>query len=228
MFDTDTTETVTGVNDGATIVETTKDHFQMNKQELSEKLAKAVEACIQKDDGKINLGQYEFQTHTDENGDLFKFNTGSMSPLDAMRLQLDLKSRKNNRRIVYQSPTGKSVLLLVTERAFQLLATLADGKWHKTASLKTLVSETRKPISDLRACGLVIGTKGRSEYRLFGIVTLYPLGPCLSVPRLGDILPDIVTATKIEHEKARRDIAKRIGRANKTAANLEKNDGLDK
>ncbi|WP_305907703.1 hypothetical protein Q9L42_014445 [Methylomarinum sp. Ch1-1] len=222
MFETDITETVT-VNDGATIVERTKE-IEMKEQELSEKLAQAIEVCVQK--GEINLNSYTLQSHVEGN-DLFKINVGPLSPLEARRLQRDLMSQKTARRIIYTDPDGQSVLMLVSERSFQLLAQLADGEWHQSAALKTIQAETRKPIADLRACGVIIGTK-ESSYRLFGTVDLYPLGPCLSVPQLGDILPDIGTATKIEHEKARFAIARRVSKVNKTAESLHKIDTLDK
>lgn len=169
----------------------------------------------------IEMSLYRMQRVT-ENGETFDLNIGSTSPLHAREHQKLIAANKNSRKVIYTPPTGEPFSLLVSNRQFNLLAAILDGKWYSIESLKTTKAETRKPISELRQLGLIIGTKRKpGEYRLFGTVELYPLGLNLGVQSVGDILPSISECKLIEDAKAVAGIAKRRARISKTVEFLE-------
>lgn len=169
----------------------------------------------------LDLTSYRMQRVID-NSDIYDLNIGSTSPLHARENQKKLTAEQNARKIIYTSVASESFSLLVSNRQFQLLAAIADGKWHSIESLKTTKAETRKPISELRQLGLIIGTKRKpGEYRLFGAVDLYPLGLKLDVKSISDILPSISECKLIEDAKAVASIAKRRARISKTVEFLE-------
>lgn len=164
----------------------------------------------------IDLSPYKIQ-QTFDGSEVYEINIGSTSPLHAREHQKKLVADKRNRKIVYRPENGVPFSLLVSDREFQLLSVLRDGQWHSIETLKTTKSETRKPISDLRQLALIIGTKRKpGQYKLFGQVELYPLGLCIGINRIIDILPGIVECKTIEDARAKAGIAKRVARIKKS------------
>ncbi|WNB76774.1 hypothetical protein [Methylomonas koyamae] len=154
--------------------------------------------------------------------EVYEANSGSTSPLAARDLQKKLTGDDSARKFNYTPPSDIMRSVLVPQRHFELLSRLADGNWHAIESLKSTRSETRKPVADLRALGLIIETdRKKAAYRLRGEVELYPLGLGLGIPAVCDLLPNLTECLEIEKQKAKAEIAKRISRAKRTADMLE-------
>jgi hypothetical protein len=137
-------------------------------------------------------------------------------------LQKKLIGDKSARKFNYTPQDGIKRSLLIPQRHFELIARLEDGNWHAIESLKSIRSETRKPVADLRALGLIIETdRKKNAYRLRGEVELYPMGLGLGIPTVCDLLPNLTECLEIEKQKAKAEIAKRISRAKRTADSLE-------
>jgi hypothetical protein len=100
-----------------------------------------------------------------------------------------------------------------------LLSKLQDGRWWQSSQLKSLQSDTRKPISDLRQVGFIIVSKGKpAEYQLLGRVELNPsLSDRINNPDVLAMLPSIDDSAKVEKAKAKERIAKTIFNINKDA-----------
>lgn len=170
----------------------------------------------------IDLTPYRMQRVID-GSDIYELNIGSTSPLHARESQKKLTAEKKARKITYTSVTGESFSLLVSNRQFQLLAVIRDKHWHTIESLKTTKAETRKPISELRQLGLIIGTKrSPSQYKLFGSVELYPLGLGIGIKPVTDILPSISECVEIEEARTKAKTAKSFGRIKKAAEFLSR------
>lgn len=168
-----------------------------------------------------DLAPYTIQRIVD-GSEVYEANSGSTSPLAARDLQKKLMGDKSARKITYTPPNEIKRSVIVPQRHFELIARLADGNWHAIESLKSIRCETRKPVADLRALGLIIETdRKKNAYRLRGDVELYPLGLGLDVPTVCDLLPNISECLEIEKRKAKAEIAKRISRAKRTAIVLE-------
>ena len=154
--------------------------------------------------------------------EVYEANSGSTSPLAARDLQKKLIGDESARKFNYTPPDGIKRSVLVPQRHFELVSRLADGNWHAIESLKSTRSETRKPVADLRALGLIIETdRKNAAYRLRGEVELYPLGLGLGIPTVCDLLPHLTECLEIEKQKAKAEIAKRISRAKRIAVSLE-------
>lgn len=167
----------------------------------------------------INLNDYKLQKITDEAGS-YLVNIGSLSPLAARDNQMKMSS-KDGRKVVYTAPTGEKFSVLISQRAFQLLSELRDGRWHTIKSFKT-EAETRKPISELRQLGLIIATKySPNEYRLFGHIELYPLGLGIGVKSVTEVLPKLKECHEIEEARENARHSKRKTNIQKTAKLLE-------
>ncbi|WP_150050052.1 hypothetical protein [Methylomonas rhizoryzae] len=157
-----------------------------------------------------------------DGSEAYEANIGPTSPLAARELQKKLTGDKSARKITYTPPDGIKRNLLIPQRHFELIARLGDGNWHAIESLKSIRSETRKPVADMRALGLIIETdRKKNAYRLCGEVELYPLGLGIGIPSVCDLLPSLSECLEIEKLKAKAEIAKRISRAKRTAIALE-------
>lgn len=169
----------------------------------------------------IDLAIYKIQKVA-EGAEVYEANIGSTSPLTARDLQAKLIGDKSARKITYTPPNDIKRSILLPQRHFEVIARLADGNWHAIESLKSIRSETRKPVADARALGLIIHTDRKEKaYRLLGEVELYPLGLGLGIPTVCDLLPGLTECLEIEKQKAKAEIAKRISRAKRTAVMLE-------
>jgi hypothetical protein len=169
----------------------------------------------------IDLTNYKLQRIIDGN-ERYSINTGSLSPLAAREIQRNLAANKKSRKIIYTTPNGDKFSVLVDERQFQELSDLRDGKWRLIESLKSTKAETRKPASGLRQLGLIIGTKHKpGQYKLFGEIELYPIGLCIGIPTICDLLPNLTECLEIEEQKANAERTKRISRAKRTAISFE-------
>ncbi|MDP2201773.1 MAG: hypothetical protein Q8K07_07125 [Methylicorpusculum sp.] len=169
----------------------------------------------------INLAIYKIQKAVD-GVEVYETNTGSTSPLAARYLQAKLIGDKSTRKITYTPPNDIKRSILLPQRHFEILAKLAGVQWHAIESLKSIRSETRKPVADMRTLGLIIHTdRKKKAYRLRGEVELYPLGLGLGIPTVCELLPTLTECLEIENQKAKAEIAKRISRAKRTADMLE-------
>lgn len=169
----------------------------------------------------IDLTQYKIQRIVDS-AEIYEANIGTTSPLAARDLQKKLMGDKSARKIFYTPPNDIKRSLLIPQRHFEVIAKLADGNWHAIESLKSIRSETRKPVADARALGLIIETdRKKNAYRLRGEVELYPIGLGFGIPTVCELLPTLTECLEIEKQKAKAEIAKRISRAKRTAIALE-------
>ncbi len=169
----------------------------------------------------IDLTLYILQSFVD-GSEVYEVNSGSTSPLAARDMQRKLMGDKSARKFNYTPPDDVKRSLLIPQRHFEIIARLADGKWHAIESLKSIRNETRKPVADARALGLIIQTNRKKKaYRLRGEVELYPIGLGLGIPTVCDLLPNLTECLEIEKQKAKAEIAKRISRAKRTAIALE-------
>jgi hypothetical protein len=168
-----------------------------------------------------DLIAYKIQRIVD-GSEVYEANSGSTSPLAARDLQKKLIGDKSARKFNYTPPNDIQRSVLMPQRHFELIARLADGEWHLIESLKSIRSETRKPVADMRALGLIIETdRKKNAYRLRGEVELYPMGLGLGIPTVCDLLPSLTECLEIEKQKAKAEIANRISRAKRTAIALE-------
>lgn len=157
-----------------------------------------------------------------DGSEVYEANSGSTSPLAARDQQKKLIGDKSARKFNYTPPNDIKRSVLIQQRHFELVSRLADGNWHAIESLKSTRCETRKPVADLRALGLIIETdRKKNAYRLRGEVELYPMGLGLGIPSVCDLLPNLTECLEIEKQKAKAEIAKRISRAKRTAIALE-------
>ncbi len=157
-----------------------------------------------------------------DGSEVYEANSGSTSPLAARDLERMLMGDKSARTFNFTPPDDINRRLLIPPRHFEVIARLAAGNWHSIESLKSIRSETRKPVTDLRALGLIIETdRKKNAYRLRGEVELYTLGLGLGIPTVCDLLPNLTDSLEIEEQKAKSEIAKRISRAKRTAIALE-------
>lgn len=170
---------------------------------------------------QIDLAQYKLNKVVDGK-ETYLVNQGSLSPLAARKHQATMKSNKNSRKIVYTTPEGEIFAVLVSDRAFSLLSEMRDERWHEIKSFKSSEAETRKPVSELRQLGLIIGTKRKPyEYQLFGAIELYPLGLGIGIKSISETLPSLSMCVEIERAKAKAGIAKRMAKINKSVEFLE-------
>ena len=132
----------------------------------------------------VDLAIYKIQKAVD-GVEVYETNTGTTSPLAARDLQKKLMGDKSARKIFYTPPSDIKRSLLIPQRHFEVIARLADSNWHAIESLKSIRSETRKPVADARALGLIIETdRKKNAYRLRGEVELYLIGLGFGVKRL--------------------------------------------
>lgn len=169
----------------------------------------------------IDLTTYKIERIVD-GSEVYETNSGSTTPLAARDLQKKLMGDKSARKIIYTPPNEIKRSILIPQRHFEVIAKLTDGNWHAIESLKSIRSETRKPVADARALGLIIETdRKKKAYRLRGDVDLNPMGLGLGIPVLCDLLPSLTECLEIETQKAKAEIAKRISRAKRIAIALE-------
>jgi hypothetical protein len=148
-----------------------------------------------------------------------KTNVGAMAPFKARKAQHNFMNNEGFNWVLYFPPVGNPFCVRASRRQLQLLSKLQDGRWWQSSQLKSLQSDTRKPISDLRQVGFIIVSKGKpAEYQLLGRVELNPsLSDRINNPDVLAILPSIDDSAKVEKAKAKKRIAKTMFNINKDA-----------
>jgi hypothetical protein len=154
-----------------------------------------------------------------------KLNTGSTNPILAAEMNHNRQIKAGYREVIYWPPAADAgYRVYLTQREADILLALASWQWVPIRSLKG-TSDTRKPVSNMRAFGLIIATAHFSGdgdcYRLLGRVDLSPL-PWVSADavQVTDLLPDRETALAVEVERARSAFTKRVALAKKRASHL--------
>jgi hypothetical protein len=148
-----------------------------------------------------------------------KANIGSMNPFRARKAQQNLMDSKKFTWALCLPPIGKPFCVRISRRQLEVLSKIQDGRWWHSSQLKSLQSDTRKPISELRQVGFIIVSKGKpSEYQLLGRVELNPsLSDRVNNPDVLTILLSIDESEQIERARAKDRIAKTMFNINKDA-----------
>jgi len=157
-----------------------------------------------------------------------RFNVGPISPLGAREMQSQRHDPEVYSPAVY-NPPGKgqaAVSLAVSKRERTILSALRGNRWVDTQKLKTNFAETRKPLSDLRVFGLIIGTKsepdplieeGRTYWMLLGDINLFPTKEDLKKAKpILQTLPTLSRAAHIERAKAEAKFERRLSNIDQT------------
>lgn len=172
-------------------------------------------------EGNIDLTPYTIQRIVDGT-EVYYANSGSTSPLEARDLQRKLTGKKAARKIIYTPPNGIKYSVLLSQRHFEIIAKLSNGQWHQIESFKYIKKETRKPVADARALGLIIHTDQKAKaYRLRGELELYPMGLGVGIPSFYSLLPSLSECKKIEYQKEKAEGVKRKSRIERKAAALD-------
>ena len=146
-----------------------------------------------------------------------KTNVGAMAPFRARKAQHDLMKRNRFTWAMYLPLIGKPFCVRISRRQLEVLSKIQDGRWWQSSQLKSLQSDTRKPISELRQVGFIIVSKGKpAEYQLLGSIVLNPsLSDRVNNPDVLTALPSIDDSAQVEREKAKERIAKTMFNINK-------------
>ena len=154
-------------------------------------------------------------------------NIGTTNPLAAA--EYHRKRQQSNGRYqvaIYQPPaasTGFSIYL--STREAEIMTCLKDCNWVQSASLKG-THETRKPLSIMRAFGMIIVScylEGSDYYRLLGSINLNPMFQDIyTAVEVIDLLPDSETAAKIQRNRARKSFVKQLAKIDQRAALLRR------
>jgi len=154
-----------------------------------------------------------------------RLNIGSTNPILAAELNHKRQLGGHYQEALYWPPASKTGYRVnLNRREVDILQALASFQWVPIQSLKG-VEDTRKPVSNLRAFGLIIATAYRPGngdcYRLIGRIDLSPpLWESSHSLQVADLLPDRETALAAEVERARSAFIKRVALARKRAAHL--------
>jgi hypothetical protein len=134
-----------------------------------------------------------------------KANVGAMNPFMARKAQHNLMNSKRFTWALYLPPIGIPFCVRISRRQLEVLSKIQDGCWHQSSHLKSLQSDTRKPISELRQVGFIIVSKGKpSEYQLLGRVELNPsLSDRVNNPDVLTVLLSIDESEQIEKARAK-------------------------
>lgn len=148
-----------------------------------------------------------------------KVNVCAMAPFRARKAQHNLMKQNGITWALYLPPIGKPFCVRISRRQLEVLSKIQDGKWWQSSQLKSLQSDTRKPLSELRQVGFIIASKGKpAEYQLLGSIVLNPSLPDrVNNPDVLTVLSSIDDSVVVERAKAKERIAKTMFNINKDA-----------
>ena len=181
--------------------------------------------------------ELEWSDLINELPDNARVNVGPISPLSAADGQWMRQLRPEDYNITLYTPPAhdRPVQLLLNDREKEIIASLAGNSWVDISAIKTVAKETRKPISSLRAAGVIIATaclesssgKRANKYLLLGQINCAPTSSEVntSVP-LMNTLPYREEAVKIETDKARDRYLKSLSEIKRKSSRLPSSHAL--